>query len=98
MSVERPIQMTEEEMKARIVVLEVLCLGTLGIVFAVTGADDPKHEKAIATLNGLKSAVEQRLSETADPALIEAGRHYSDILLSELSDGLGLLRPNRKGK
>jgi len=89
--------MTEDEMKARIVVLEVLCLGTLGIVFAITGLDDPKHQKAITTLNGLKSAVEQRLSETGDPALIEAGRHYSDILLSELSDGLGLLRPNRNG-
>lgn len=89
--------MTEDEMKARIVVLEVLCLGTLGIVFAMTGADDPKHQKAIATLNGLKSAVEQRLAETGQPALIDAGRHYSDLLLSEISDGLGLLRPNRKG-
>jgi len=84
-------------MKARLVVLEVLCMGTLGIVFAMTGPDDPKHQKAITTLNGLKSAVDQRLSETGEPTLVDAGRHYADLLLSELSDGLGLLRPNKKG-
>ena len=88
---------TYDELKARLVVLEVLCMGTLGIVFAMTGPDDPKHQKAITTLDGLKSAVGQRLAETGEPALIAAGQHYSDLLLSELSDGLGLLRPNKKG-
>jgi hypothetical protein len=46
--------MTEEEMKARIVVLEVLCLGTLGIVFAVTGADDPKQRESHSDIKRAK--------------------------------------------
>jgi hypothetical protein len=79
-----------------LVVLEVLSVSALGIIFALTGQNDPKHQRAIATLNGLKQAATKRLSEANEPEIVAPGEAYLDELLSELSENLGLLRP--KGK
>ena len=89
--------MTDEELRGRLIVLEVFCVSALGIIFAMTGGNDPKHRKAIATLNGLQEAAKRRLSEANDPSLVEPGERYLDELLSELSENLGLLRPKPKG-
>jgi hypothetical protein len=89
--------MTDEEVRGRLVVLEVFSMSALGIIFAlVTARDDPKHEKTIATLDGLKATAKRRLNEAGDPAIIEPGELYLDELLSELSGNLGVLRPRRK--
>jgi hypothetical protein len=87
--------MTDEEMRGRLVVLEVFSMTALGIIFALIARDDPKHEKTIATLDGLKVAAERRLNEAGDPAIVEPGELYLDELLSELSRNLGVLRPTR---
>ncbi len=89
--------MTDKELRGRIVVLEVFCMTTLGIIFALTSAADPGQKKAIATLDGLQAAAKRRLSEANDPALVEPGLRYLDDLLSELSENLGVLRPKSKG-
>jgi hypothetical protein len=87
---------TGEEVRGRLVVLEVFCISAFGIIFALTGQDDPKHQKALATLNGLKEATKRRLGETNDPAIVAPGEAYLDELLSEISENLRLLRPKPK--
>jgi hypothetical protein len=87
--------MTDEEVRGRLVVLEVFSMSALGIIFALTARDDPKHEKTIATLDGLEAVAERRLNEAGDPAIVEPGELYLDELLSELSRNLGVLRPTR---
>jgi hypothetical protein len=87
----------ENEMRARLVVLEVLSMTTLGIIFTLTASSDPHHQKAIATLDAIKTATKRRLSGTTGEAeTLQAGETYLDELLSDLSENLGLMRP--KGK
>jgi hypothetical protein len=88
--------MTDEEIRGRLVVLEVFSMSALGIIFALTARDDPNHQKAIASLNGLKAAAKRRLSEAGKPAIVAPGELYLDELLSELSENLGILRPKPK--
>lgn len=86
--------MNENEVRARLVVLEALSISTLGVVFAVTASRDPHHQKAVATLDAIKEVTKRRLLDTADEAqALQAGESYLDELLSELSENLGLLRP-----
>jgi len=89
--------MNENEMRARLVVLEALSMSTLGVVFAITASSDPHNQKAIATLDAIKTVAKGRLSETVSEAeTLQAGERYLDELLSELSGNLGLLRPKPK--
>lgn len=89
--------MNEHEMRARLVVLEVLSMSILGIVFALTASSDPDHQKAITTLDAIKATTKWRLSETTSEAeTLHAGATYLDELLSELSENLGLMRPKPK--
>lgn len=85
--------MTESEMAARLVVLEVMFMTTIGIVFALTGPSDPNHAKALTALNFVRDNAKMRLNETSDPVVIRADEGYLDLLLSELSGGLHSLRP-----
>jgi hypothetical protein len=85
--------MNESEIGAKLVVLEVMLMTTLGVVFALTGQSDPGHAKALAVLNSIKTNVVMRLNETGDSSLVRVGEDYLDLLLSELSGGLGSLRP-----
>ena len=80
-------------MAARLVVLEVMFMTTIGIVFALTGQSDPNHAKALTVLNSVKANAKMRLNETGNLAVIRAGEGYMDLLLSELSAGLPFLRP-----
>jgi hypothetical protein len=89
-------QVTGEEVRGRLVVLEVFCISALGIIFALTGQDDSKHQKALATLNGLKEATKRRLGEANDPVIVAPGEAYLDELLSAISENLRLLRPKPK--
>lgn len=89
--------MTDEEIRGRLVVLEVFCMSALGIIFSLTGPSDPNHQKAIATLDALQSAAKKRLIEASDPGIVQAGETYLDELLSTISENLGLMRPKPKG-
>jgi hypothetical protein len=89
-------QMTDDEVRGRLVVLEVFCMSAIGIIFALTAKTDPTNEMAISTLNGIQDGVKRRLAEAADPAIVQPGEAYLDELLSEVSENLGMLRPNRK--
>jgi hypothetical protein len=86
--------MSEQEMAARLIVLETICMGTLGILFTITRQTDPGHKKALATLDGFRKAARGHLRASGDPKILNEGEAYLDELLSELSGGLGLLRPN----
>jgi hypothetical protein len=88
--------MTEDEIRGRLVVLEVFCMGALGLVFSLTASTDRQNQKAIAVLNGLQAAAKRRLVEAAEPAIVAPGEAYLDHLLSTISENLGLLRPKRK--
>jgi hypothetical protein len=88
--------MTNEEVRGRLVVLEVFSMTALGLIFTLTGSTDPGHQKAIAVLNALQNATKKRLGEENDAAIVAPGESYLDELLSELSENLGLMRP--KGK
>jgi len=87
---------TESDMAARLVVLEAMFLTTIGIVFAITGESDPDHAKAIGILDYVKAHTKMRLNETGDAVVIRSGEDYVDLLLSELSQGLHPLRPNKE--
>lgn len=89
--------MTDDEVRGRLVVLEAFCMGTLGLIFTLTGSDDPGHQKAIITLNALQATAKDRLVEAADPAIVQPGEAYLDELLSILSENLGVMRPKRSG-
>ena len=42
--------MTDKELRGRIVVLEVFCMSTLGIIFALTSGTDPGHRNGYRDL------------------------------------------------
>ena len=86
--------MTKEEMAARLIVLETICMGTLGMLFTLTRQSDPDHKKALVTLDSIRQAARRRLGKSGDTEVLTEGEAYLDELLSELSGGLGLLRPN----
>jgi hypothetical protein len=86
--------MTEHEMAARLIVLEVICMSTLGILFTMTRQTDPGHKKALETLDAVRQAIRGRLGASGDPKVLNEGEAYLDELLSELSGGLELLRSN----
>jgi len=88
--------MTEHEIRGRLVVLEVVCMSALALLFTLTSASDPEHEKAITLLDALRVAAKRRLGEASDPAIVAPGEAYLDELSSTLSESLGLLRPEPK--
>lgn len=88
--------MTENDMAARLVVLESMFLTTIGIVFAITGESDPDHAKAVGVLNYVKAHAKMRLNETGDTIVIRTGEDYVDLLVSELSEGLPSSTLNEK--
>ena len=85
--------MTEQEMMAKLIVLEVTCMTALGIVFALSSQTDPGHKRALETLDHIRQAIRARLGARGDAEVLREGEAYLDELLSELSGNLGLLRP-----
>jgi hypothetical protein len=88
--------MTDDEIKGRLVVLEVMCMTSIGILFALTGKSDPTNRQAITTLDAIQIAAKRRLTEENDASIKSAGENYLDWLLSEVSENLGILRPKQQ--
>ena len=83
-------ELTNDELKQNMAVLETFVTTALAIIIAMSGPD-PGKTKAIKTLDVIKEASKRRLIEISSD--MPVGEHYLDYLLSGLSENLGLLRP-----
>jgi len=75
-------------LKGRLAALESLTMMFAGIVLA-QAPNDPDHAKAIAIMDEVRNAAQQRGQDTECAAQSAAA---ADDLLSSLSENLGLLR------
>jgi hypothetical protein len=82
--------LTNDELKQNMAVLEAFVTTALGIIIAMSGPD-PGKTKAVKTLDVIKEASRRRLMEVSSD--MPVGEQYLDYLLSGLSENLGLLRP-----
>ena len=82
--------LSNDELKQNMAVLEAFVTTALGIIIAMSGPD-PSREKAVKTLDVIKEASKRRLIEISSD--MPVGEHYVDYLSSGLSETLGLLRP-----
>jgi hypothetical protein len=83
-------ELTNDELKQNMAVLETFVTTALAIIIAMSGPD-PGKKRAVKTLDAIKEASKRRLIEISSD--MPVGEHYLDYLLSGLSENLGLLRP-----
>ena len=88
--------MSDTETKAKLAVLEVVTMSTLGIVFAITASSDPNNRMAISAMDTIRSVAKRRMSATIGEAtVLQAGEAYLDELLSDLSENLASVRAGK---
>ena len=83
-------ELTNDELKQNMAVLETFVTTALAIIIAMSGLD-PGKKRTVKTLDAIKEASKRRLIEISSD--MPVGEHYLDYLLSGLSENLGLLRP-----
>jgi len=82
--------LTNDELKQNMAVLEAFVTTALEIIIAMSGPD-PGKKKAVKTLDVIKEVSRRRLIEISSD--MPVGEQYLDYLLSGLSENLGFLRP-----
>jgi hypothetical protein len=82
--------MSNEELQARLCVLETFVLSGLAIAM-INAGPDPGKKRSIATLDTIKAASRLRLAETSSN--VKLGESYLDELLSDLSQNLDRILP-----
>jgi hypothetical protein len=84
------MQMTNDEMMGRIVVLEAFAMAALGLYLA-NSRNDPDFSKAAALLKHLKGAASS-LAVGLPPTAKLAAEGYADHLVSVLTENLRAMR------
>ena len=77
--------LTNDELKQNMAILETFVTTALGIIIAMSGPD-PGKKKAVKTLDIIREASKRRLIEISSDMPI--GEQYLDYLLSGLSENL----------